>query len=297
MRVFWKRPERETLGEWPEAPGPFAVSSEAPAPRPLIETVKLERGASRAATISRVAEELRWRGEEVLEIFEEISSPVGQAVLPIHLRRDGGDVFFEVETGSWAKRIVGDVLKTAAVLRNSEYSDAALEVLSAYPVPEEVRYLCKRTPAALFQLDLVHYGDSRRAEVCARAFGSATERHWNLNLDHDPEELSRIEELLLTALKSGDGAPGRAPERAPVLDALVRGFGCYAGEVLRRHAAPQGSWRSTAGWGEEDFVVEFPDATADPVGKARAFLENGPEDSVAFYVSYVLEELNEAGWG
>jgi hypothetical protein len=39
-------------------------------------------------------------------------------------------------------------------------------------------------------------------------------------------------------------------------------------------------------------LIEFPSATADPIGKARAFLEEGPEDSVAYYVAYALEELN-----
>ena len=39
-------------------------------------------------------------------------------------------------------------------------------------------------------------------------------------------------------------------------------------------------------------MVEFPNATADPMGKARAFLENGPEDSAAYYVAYALKELN-----
>lgn len=281
MRVFWKRPERKILRGGPEAPGPFADSSEDPA-----QIIELEPGVSRAASISRTAEALRRRGEEVVEIFEEVSSPNGRAVLPIHVRRDGEDVFFEVETGPWAKRIVADVLKTAAVLRGSEYSDAVLEVLSAYPVPEEVSYLCRRTPDALFQLDLVHNGDSWRAETCARAFKDAAERNWHLSLDYDPQELLLVEKLLLQVREDGNG------DSVPIHDALVRGFGCYAGEVLCRRAEPQGSWRSAADWGEESFVVEFPDAIADPVGKARAFFENGPEDSVAYYVTYVLEELN-----
>lgn len=281
MRVFWKRPEREILRGRPEAPGPFADSPEDPP-----QSIQLEPGVSRAASISRTAEGLRRRGEEVVEIFEEVSSPNGRAVLPIHVRRDGEDVFFEVETGPWAKRIVADVLKTAAVLRGSEYSDAVLEVLSAYPVPEEVRYLCKRAPGALFQLDLVHHGDSWRAETCARAFKDAAERHWDLSLDYDPQELPLVEKLLLEVLEARDGEP------APIHDALVRGFGGYAGEVLCRCAKPMGSWRSAADWSKESFVVEFPDAIADPVGKARAFLENGSEDSVAYYVTYVLEELN-----
>jgi hypothetical protein len=64
------------------------------------------------------------------------------------------------------------------------------------------------------------------------------------------------------------------------------------GETLRRHATPQSSWRSAVDWGE-DLIIEFPDATADPIGKARAFLENGSEDSVSYYVTYALEELND----
>ncbi|MBD0357226.1 MAG: hypothetical protein ICV57_08640, partial [Rubrobacter sp.] len=47
---------------------------------------------------------MRRRGEEVVELFKEISSPAGQAVLPIYLRRDGEKVFVEVETGPWEGR-------------------------------------------------------------------------------------------------------------------------------------------------------------------------------------------------
>jgi hypothetical protein len=39
-------------------------------------------------------------------------------------------------------------------------------------------------------------------------------------------------------------------------------------------------------------VLEFPEVIADPVGEARAFLENGSEDSAAYYVSYALKELD-----
>jgi hypothetical protein len=71
----------------------------------------------------------------------------------------------------------------------------------------------------------------------------------------------------------------------------VRGFGCYLGEILRRRATSQGSWRHATDWGE-GLVLEFPEVTADPVGEARAFLENGSEDSAVYYVSYALEELD-----
>jgi hypothetical protein len=40
-------------------------------------------------------------------------------------------------------------------------------------------------------------------------------------------------------------------------------------------------------------VLEFADGlVADPIGKARAFLQNGADDSVAFYVAYAIKELD-----
>ena len=287
MRMFWKRREREIPGELAKVPGPLADSTEIPASRPLAETIQLERGTSRAASISRVAEELRRRGEEIVELFKVVTSPGGRAILPIHLRRANEDIFVDVEIAPWERETVEGVLKTAAVLRGSEYSGAVFEVLGAYPVPEEVRYFCGRSPGALFQLDLVRYDDPEKAETCAEAFKKASERHWGLGLNYDPEELPLIEELLLTALGGGP----ESGAQAPVLDALVRGFGCYAGEILRRRATSRGSWHPMENWGE-GLVVEFPNATASPIGKARAFFENGPEDSVAYYIAYALQELN-----
>jgi hypothetical protein len=289
--MFWKRRQSETPEGRTEPPGPLADPPQTSAARPLAETIEIERDASRAASISRVAEELGRRGEEVVELFEEISSSTGwEAVMPIHLRRGGEDVFVEVETGPWERETVESVLKAAAVLRGSKYSDAPLEILGAYTVPHEVLYFCGRSPAIQFQLDLVLHDDAEDAKACAQGFKEAAKRHWDLDLDYDPEGLPLIEEQLLGALgeRSGGGA------RAPILDALVRGYGCYVGETLRRNIKPQGSWRSVANWGDEGLVVEFPDATADPIGKARVFLENGPEDSAAYYVSYAIEELNDS---
>jgi hypothetical protein len=288
--MFWKRRQRETPEVRTERPGPLADSPQTSTARPLAETIEIERDASRAASISRVADELKQRGEEVVELFKEVSSSTGwETVMPIHLRRGGEDIFVEVETGSWERKTVESVLKAVAVLRGSEYSDAPFEVLGAYPVPSEVRYFCGRSPAIRFQLDLVLHDDPKDAGACAKEFKDAAERHWDLDLDYDPEGLPHLEEQLLGALgeRSGGGA------RTPILDALVRGYGCYAGETLRRRAKPRGSWRSAADWGE-DFVLEFPNVTADPIGKARAFLENGPEDSAAYYVSYAVEELNDS---
>lgn len=288
VRVFWKRRERETFTEWQGDFGGPADSSEALVERPLAESIEIERDILRAAAISQVAEELRRRGEKIVEIFGIVASPAGQAVMPIRLRRDGEEVFVEIETGPWEGNTVEDILKTVAVLRGSEHSSAVFEVLSAYPVPEEIRYFFGQTPAALFQLDLVHHDDPENAEACAHAFRNAARRHWGLDLDYDPGELPLVEEFLLAALDRGD----ESASRAPVLDALVLGLGCYAGEILRRHAASQGSWRSMADWGE-DLVVEFSDLSVDPLGMARAFLENGPGNSIAYYVAYALKEMND----
>ncbi len=287
MRMFWKRRERETFGGWPVVKSPLADPLESSAAQPLMQTIEIERDIPRAVSISRVAEELRWRGEEVVELFKEVTSPAGRAVLPMHLKRDGKDTFVEVETGPWERKTVKSVLKAAAVLRNSKYSDAVLEVLGAYPVPEEVSYFCGRTPAALFQLDLVYYEDLERPEDRAEAFRVVVGRHWGLNLDYGLEGLTLVEDLLLASLEEG----AQYGLRVPILDALARGFGCYVGEVLRRGAAQLSSWRSMTDWGKEGLVVEFSHATADPIGKARAFLKNGPEDSTIYYVSYVLREL------
>ena len=288
--MFWRRHGREAYEEGTRVSGPLADSADASTVRHLSDVIEIERDAPRAASISRVAEELGRRDEEVVELFKEVVSPGGgRAVLPLYLRRDGEDTFVEVETGPWERETVEGVLKMAAVLRGSEYSDATFEVLGAYPVPYEVRFFCGRSPAALLQLALVRRDDPGYAEACSEGFRAVAERHWGLELDYDPEGLPRIEEELLSTL--GERAGGGA--RSPILDALVRGLGCYLGEILRRHTASQGSWRRATDWGE-GLVLEFPEVTADPVGEARAFLENGSEDSAAYYVSYALEELDRS---
>ena len=290
--MFWRRHGREAYEERTKVSGPLADPPEDPAEsaavRALSETIEIEPGAPRAASISQVAEELGRRGEEVVELFKEVVSPAGgRAVLPLYLRRDGEETFLEVETGPWERETVEDVLKTAAVLRGSEYPDATFEVLGAHPVPYEVRFFCGRSPAALLQLALVRRDEPGYAEACSEGFRIVAERHWGLDLDYDPGGLPRVEQLLLSSLGEREGGGARVP----ILDALVRGFGCYLGEILRRRAASQGSWRHATDWGE-GLVLEFPEVTADPVGEARAFLENGSEDSAAYYVSYALEELD-----
>ena len=296
---FWRRRgrgvnekrQRDASSPLAGTPQPKQQTSgaEIPPGEPVTGTVALELDEPRPAAILRVAEELKGRGERVVGLFEEITSPRGRAVLPIRLRREPDeDVFVEVVTVPWDRRTVEGLLRSAAVLRGSELNDATLEVLSAYPVPDEVGFFSGRSAAALFQLDLFDRDDARRPEDCAAAFVEAAARHWGLSLDYDPEGLPLVEERLLAALAERTG-DGKSP---PILDALAGCLGCRVGETLCRHAATEGSWRTAAEWAQGP-VVEFPNIVADPIGKSRAFLNNGPDDSGAFYVTYALRELTD----
>jgi len=318
--MFWRRRDRGGRGAQPQeqipdrepspAASPDAVDAEGeeatPADEPRHEPpeveearpVEVERGAPRAAAISRVAEELDARGERVVELFEEVESPRGRAILPIHTRRrDGGDAFVEVETGPWDEDTVAGVIGTAAVLRASRYADAPFKVLGAYPVPPEVNFFAGTSPAALFQLDLV-LGGAGSPEESAAAFVEAANRRWDVTLDYTPEGLPLVEDLLLAALSDGagedlrDGGPEDRAGGGPfVLDVLAHALGCYVGETLRNATRPLPSaWKDAAGE-TEDPIIEFESAIADPIGKARAFLESGAEDSIAYYVSYAVGEL------
>jgi len=244
-------------------------------------SIRLERDAPRPATILKVASDLEEREGKIQELFKEIRCSWGHAVLPIHLRERDKDYFIEVETGPWDNSAVEGAINKAAVLRNSEYAGAELEILSAYPVPEEVRFFFGRSPAALLQLSLFET-TATDAEGSAARFRDVASRHWGVDLDYEPEYLPLVEQLLMAALDEDD--------EPPILDALVIGLGCFVGETIRRHASPPGSWRTDEDWGEAA-VVEAGGFVLDPIGKSRAFLHEGPEDSVAFYADYVLEEL------
>ena len=245
--------------------------------------IEIGRDAPRPATILRIASELEERGADIQELFKEIRCPWGQVVLPIHLREGGEDFFVEVETGPWDDRAVEGAINKAAVVRNSEHAGAGLEILSAYPVPKRVGFFFGRSPAALLQLALfrINVDDP---EGSAALFRDVASRHWGVDLDYETGYLPLVEELLMAALDE--------KEDPPILDALVAGLGCFVGETIRRSTDPPvGSWRTDEDWGEGP-VIEAGDLVLDPVGKSRAFLRQGPDDSVAFYADYVLEQLD-----
>jgi hypothetical protein len=272
--VFWRgeeeaprSPEREASDE---SRGPIRVEPDAPRP----------------ATILRVAGELEERGGEILELFKEVRSPLGRAVLPIHLL-DAEEAFFvEVATEPWDRRGELEFAGRIAALRNSEHSEARVELLSAYPVPETLRFLCGRSPSALLQLDLLRVRVDRPEEA-AGLFREVAGRHWGVDLDFGPDYLPLVEDLLTAAVVDEE-----EEGKTPVMDGLVGGVGCFLGEVVRRNAGLGAAWRPPETWGEGP-VVEVGDFVLDPVGKARAFLNEGPEESLAFYATYVLDLLHK----
>ncbi len=277
--MFWKRSGRGS----PEQ-GPEEGKGSRPGP------IQIERDAERPATILRVAGELENRGAEIVELFKELQAHQGRAVLPIHLRWQGQDFFVEIETRPWKGTSVEKALNTAAVLRGSEYAEAGLGLLSAYPVPEEVNFFFGRTPAALLQLDL-HAGRHESPEDRAVLFVESARRHWETKLDYGLDSLPLVEELLMSSLHESDGADSEpARGEPPILGTLAGGLGCYVGEVIRRNAAASGAWTSPE-TENGDPLLELGEFVLDPIGNARAFLKNGPEDSVAYYAGYALRQL------
>jgi len=250
--------------------------------------IVIERDAPRPATILRVAGELEERGGKILELFKEVGSVHGEVVLPIYLRQGDQDFFVEVSTAAWDSRSTSEALERAAVLRGSEHAGAGLEMVSAYPVPPEVEFFFGRSPAALLQLDLLRI-TSDRPEASAGLFKEVGSRHWGVELLYEPGYLPLVEELLMAALEGDETHPD-----PPISEGLVVGLGCFLGEIIRRNAGSDGSWLPSEEWGEGP-LVEVEDFVLDPVGKARAFFNEGPEESLAFYADYVLEQLGAGG--
>jgi len=272
--VFWRGEE--------EAPR----SPEREAPEESRGPIRVEPDAPRPATILRVAGELEERGGEILELFKEVRSPLGRAVLPIHLLDEEEAFFVEVATEPWDRRGELEFAERIAALRASEHSEARVELLSAYPVPETLRFLCGRSPSALLQLDLLRVHVDRPEEA-AGLFREVAGRHWGVDLDFGPDYLPLVEDLLTAAIVDEE-----EEGKTPVTDGLVGGVGCFLGEVIRRNAGLGAAWRPPETWGEGP-AVEVGQFALDPVGKARAFLNEGPEESLAFYATYVLDLLHE----
>lgn len=247
--------------------------------------IEIDRDAPRPATILKVAGVFEERGDKILELFKEVRSPLGEVVIPIHLLRDDSDCFVEVATGPWDRHSTDEALERAAVLRSSDYAGAGLEIVSAYPLPPEVEFFCGRSPAALLQLDLLRITQDR-PEASANLFKEVGSKHWGVELGYEAEYLPLVEELIMAVLEVDE-----AEEYPPVSTGLAVGLGCFLGETIRRNARTGAAWLPPEEWGEGP-VVEVDEFVLDPVGKARAFLSEGQEESLAFYADYVLEQLS-----
>ncbi len=244
--------------------------------------IEVDRDAPRPQAILRTAERLEAHGAEVVELFVEVRSARGTVVMPVHLRHDDREYLIEVETRPWEPDVIAEALRKAAAVRVSEWAGVELVVLGAYPIPEEVAFLFGDSPAAVLQLDLMP-GDLESPESFAELFRESASARWGVDLDYGLESLPLTEELLLAALENGSG-PAHVTER------LVFGLGYYVGEVIRACAPVPGAWRESRDWGEGS-VLEVGDFELDPVGKARAFLSCGAEDSVTFFAHYALQEI------
>lgn len=270
--MFWKRndgdsPEEEVASQQPSGP------------------IRIERDAQRPATILRVAGELEERDGKILELFKEIQTTGERiAVIPIHATRDGHEFFVEVATRPWTPDSIEAALRTVSVVRDSEYADTPLDILSAYPVPQDIEFFFSDSPAALFQLDLMR-GEPGKPEEFAEIFREAASRHWGTDLDYETSCLPLVEDLLTSVLDAD--AAGELP---PILNVMVEGLGFFVGETIRRESGMSAAWEAAGGWGD-GLVLVFDEFTLDPVGKARAFLHEGKEDSISFYAEYAIREL------
>lgn len=257
----------------------------------------MSRDAPRPATILRVADALEAQGGEVLELFREVESEEGSAVFPIHLRKGGREFFIEVETGRWSRQVEQSVLRRVSILRSSAVGgrDTSVLVLSSYPIPEVVCALVGTDPRTLVQLDL-YLPTSRDPEGLSEEFRRAAGRALGTRIETSPEYLPLVEEFVLGP--SGEPFP-------QFLDGSALALGAYLGETIRRAVESSERfegftvrWERSGESGSQEVLVVSGGAAdgtfeLDPMGKVRAFLENGERDSLAFYAGYVLDALRE----
>jgi len=131
------------------------------------------------------------------------------------------------------------------------------------------------------------------AENAAVHAAIAVNAAWEISrvdLDYSVQSLNRVDEILEEFRRRGTPV-------ASVTGTLCN-FGCYVGEVFVRHA--QGSWvdlehSPMTGAGSQYIVIELPaQLFCNPIGKVFKRLENGEEDSVAYFYK-VFAERAQAG--
>lgn len=100
---------------------------------------------------------------------------------------------------------------------------------------------------------------------------------WSIALDFSAASLDALEpilDMLHQAHRQASPANGPPPEQ---LDAAIKIWGVYVGEVFRRHYG--GRWHLEDG----ALVLAMDKAKTAPLGKVRKRIVNGPGDNVAYY--------------
>ncbi|QYK48125.1 MAG: hypothetical protein KF838_15200 [Phycisphaeraceae bacterium] len=116
----------------------------------------------------------------------------------------------------------------------------------------------------------------------ADAIVEATLRIEGVTLDHTPESLREVDRLLLTLREDG--------LRVRHLVDPIFCFGCYVGEVMRRHLGAEWAAPPSPMLGMFPVVRIGSDNYSAPIAKAYKRVQLGPEESVYdFYRSVELD--------
>ncbi len=114
-----------------------------------------------------------------------------------------------------------------------------------------------------------------QSELCAKT----ARLKWNLSLDFSSDSLTGVETVLghLQTLLAGASAEERP--RDDQIDAAIKSWGVYVGEVLRRHYG--GRWKLNPA--DKVLQLDIGSATVFPLRKVQKRLFEGPGDNIAFY--------------
>ena len=127
------------------------------------------------------------------------------------------------------------------------------------------------------------------AKQLAELAVSVTRNVAAIELDYSPASLNTVDSLI-----SGFRAEGLTAE---AMNETICLFGCYLGEVIIRNHG--GVWKVAAETGFKNtapadlLVLETPNkAVWNPIGKAFKLLENGMEDSLAFFFGVATSSIS-----
>lgn len=167
------------------------------------------------------------------------------------------------------------VLDTTPVRSLVEYCQAALQVQHAW-TERVVAGAYGSLPALKRAMTAEIELGAWLALQCQLAVQTASSK-WATALDFSAASLDALEPILEALHQAGRAAtPGTGPSPEQ-LDAAIKVWGVYVGEVFRRHYG--GRWHLEDG----GLVLAMDKARAAPLSKVRKRIVDGPADNVAFY--------------